>query len=360
MAHAKTKGSSRVKLHRDLAELLDVELNRKGTSIIPASETFGKWEGLCEAEHSRKIIWPPIIVVMNTQAEMDENDEKWLGIGNQELLDYFDSYRAIKARSSYGPKGHRGMSILIFESSPAGYMEADSLHIHLADQGTGRHAWEKKKILFRPGGKRQLYGYMAHKEDLDIFDKHSQDKTKFEIRSYQEMVLMPMRQMREDNHELVWLKNTNAKLTKQSKTLEESLALVSKKWRKTMEENRIVRQRTKLQHDQNKEEMDYQEQFFKDQFDTMQQVLEKSNQEISVVARSQEDSKLRREEIAEFIPSQAKDNKEFEAERGKLVKLHEDKKSEMRCRHTEEETDLEKEFESSLTRIIEKYALRSS
>ncbi|PIA55667.1 hypothetical protein AQUCO_00700169v1 [Aquilegia coerulea] len=360
MAHAKTKGSSRVKLHREFAEILDLELNGKGTSYIPSNETFGKWEGLHEAEYSRKIVWPPIIVVMNTHLEMDNNDEKWLGIGNQELLDYFSSYRAIKARSSYGPKGHRGMSILIFESSLEGYMEADSLHNHLADQGTGRSAWEKNKILFRPGGKRQLYGFMANKEDLDIFDKHSQDKTKFEIRSYQEMVLMPMRQTSEDNHQLVWLRNTNAKLTKQSKTLEESLALVSKKWRKSMEESRIVRQRTKLQHDQNKEEMDDQEQFFKDQFDAMQQVLEKSNKEISIVARSQEDSKLRREERAQFIPSQAKDNKEFEAERDKLVKVHEDKKAEMRCRHTEEETELEKEFESSLTRLMEKYALRSS
>jgi len=95
-------------------------------------------------------------------------------MGNQELLDYFNGYAAVKSRHSYGPQGHRGMSVLIFESSARGYLEAERLHKHFAEQGTDRNAWDRRRVLFHPGGKRQLYGYIAVKEDLDIFNQHSQ------------------------------------------------------------------------------------------------------------------------------------------------------------------------------------------
>ncbi|KAI3846388.1 hypothetical protein MKX03_028950 [Papaver bracteatum] len=114
MAHAKTKGSKRVKLHREFAELLDEELSRKGTSIVPVSEIYGKWHGLHQSVFDKEIVWPPM-QVMNTQLDQDEN-EKWLGMGNQELLDYFSAYNAVKARHSYGPKGHWGTSFLVFEA----------------------------------------------------------------------------------------------------------------------------------------------------------------------------------------------------------------------------------------------------
>ena len=95
-------------------------------------------------------------------------------MGNQELLNYFISYAAVKARHSYGPQGHRGMSVLIFESSAAGYLEAARLHKHFKEQGRDRDAWDCSRVPFCPGGKRQLYGYIAMKEDLDIFNRHSQ------------------------------------------------------------------------------------------------------------------------------------------------------------------------------------------
>ncbi|GMH27060.1 hypothetical protein Nepgr_028903 [Nepenthes gracilis] len=41
--HARTKGSKRMKLHREFAELLDEELCRRGTCVIPAGESFGQW-----------------------------------------------------------------------------------------------------------------------------------------------------------------------------------------------------------------------------------------------------------------------------------------------------------------------------
>lgn len=78
MAHAKTKGSKRVKIHRELAVLLDEELRRRGTSVIPAGEAFGKWKGLKNEEKDHEIVWPPMVVIQNTKLEQDENDKVWL------------------------------------------------------------------------------------------------------------------------------------------------------------------------------------------------------------------------------------------------------------------------------------------
>lgn len=94
-------------------------------------------------------------------------------MGSQELLDYFRDYAALKARHSYGPRGHRGISVLIFETSAAGYLEAVRLHKHFKQQGRDREAWNRCKNPFVPGGKRQLYGYLASREDMDNFNRHS-------------------------------------------------------------------------------------------------------------------------------------------------------------------------------------------
>lgn len=75
ITHAKTKGSKRVKLHRELAELLDEELYRRGTSVVPAGETFGQWKGLYESVKDHEIVWPPMVIIMNTRLEQDV-DEK--------------------------------------------------------------------------------------------------------------------------------------------------------------------------------------------------------------------------------------------------------------------------------------------
>lgn len=100
---------------------------------------------------------------------------QWLGMGNQELLDYFSSYAAVRARHSYGPQGHRGMSVLIFETSATGYLEAERLHKHFSEQGTDKETWfSNRRILFLPGGNRQLYGYLATTEDLEFFNRHCQ------------------------------------------------------------------------------------------------------------------------------------------------------------------------------------------
>ncbi|CAB4278631.1 unnamed protein product [Prunus armeniaca] len=371
MTHAKTKGSKRVMLHRELAELLDEELRRKGTTVIPAGEAFGKWKGLKDEEKDHEIVWPPMVVIMNTRLEQDEN-EKWIGMGNQELLEYFSTYAAVRARHSYGPQGHRGISILIFEASARGYLEAERLHKHFTEQGTDRDAWDRRRVLFHSGGKRQLYGYMAVKEDLDIFNQHSQGKSKlkFEMRSYQEMVVNQIRQMSEDNQQLNWFKNKVAKEQRHAKALEESLGIVSEKLRKTTEENRIVRQRTKMQHEENKEEMYLQEQFFKDQikiihesrdareesFERLQQEERDKVKQSYVNPSNAEEKKYKSAEIDNFIKSQEKEMEEFVEERDMLIKAHEDNRAAMKRRHWEEEVELEKDFDAKLTQLMEKYS----
>ncbi|KAL3524606.1 hypothetical protein ACH5RR_012978 [Cinchona calisaya] len=380
IAHAKTKGATRVKLHRELAQLLEEELRRRGTSAVPAGEMFGKWEGLDERTE-KEIVWPPMAVIMNTRHDKDDND-KWIGMGNQELLDYFSSYAAVKARHSYGPQGHRGMSLLVFEASAVGYLEAERLSKHFEDNGRDRDSWEHKRVPSYSGGKRQLYGYMAEKRDLDSFNYHCQGKSKlkFEIRSYQEMVVKQLKQMSEDNQQLIWFKNRVAKEQLHSKALEESYGLVSEKLRKTQEENRIVRLRTKMHHEQNKEEMDYQEQFFKDQikmiydardakeddFEKMQQEQREKITQQSRASPSIEDPRVRAEAIAKSVKLQDKEMEEFVAQREKLMKSHEQRMLALKSRHLEEELALkrrhweeevavEEEFNMEESKLMEKY-----
>lgn len=80
-------------------------------------------------------------------------------------------------------------------------------------------------------------------------------RLKYDMRSYQDMVVNQLRQMSEDNQLLVYLKDRDVRKQKQTKALEESLDIVTEKLRRTMEENRIVRLRTKMQHEENKEEV---------------------------------------------------------------------------------------------------------
>ncbi|XP_073283272.1 protein SUPPRESSOR OF GENE SILENCING 3 [Primulina huaijiensis] len=369
IAHASTKRSKRVKLHRELAELLEEELQRRGTSAVPAGEVFGKWKGLGERA-DKVIVWPPMVIIMNTRLEKDGND-KWIGMGNQELLDYFSSYSALKARHSYGPQGHRGMSLLIFETSAVGYTEAERLAKHFEDNHKDRLAWEKNRVPFYPGGKRQLYGYIALEQDMDNFNQHARGKSKlkYEMRSYQEMVVNQMRQMSEDNQQLIWLKNKVVKEQVSKKALVESNSMLSEKLRQTMEENRVVKLRTKTHHEQNKEEMDFQESFFREQMQKfyddrnakeenferiMQDQREKvANSEENVY--SAEERQHRREEVVKFIKSQDKEMEEFERERGKLMEVHGERRADLMRKHREEIMALEKEFDDEFNRLMEKH-----
>lgn len=90
---------------------------------------------------------------------------------------------------------------------------------------------------------------------LTSTETSGKSRLKYDLRSYQEMVVIPMKQMSEDNQQLVWLKNKVIKQEQRSKALEETFGVVTQKLRETMEENRIVRLRTKIQHEENKEEV---------------------------------------------------------------------------------------------------------
>ncbi|KAL8130654.1 hypothetical protein V2J09_019809 [Rumex salicifolius] len=368
--HAKTKGSKRVKLHRLFAKVLEEELQIRGTCVVPG-EYFGNWEGLKGETKDHAIIWPPIVAIMNTKLTIGD-DGKWLGMGNPELLEYFSGYAAQKARHSYGPKGHRGLSVLIFESSAVGYLEAERLHKHFLDQGTGRLAWEQKRLMFNTGGRRQLFGCLATKDDLEEFNQHYQgsQRLKYEIRSYNEMVVSQMKKMSEDNQQLAWFKEKANKEKRHSKALEESLNFMGEKLRKTADENRIVKQRLKMHHQQNQEEMDFQDQFFRDQmkqveeginakennFEKSLQEERKKVEELPLLASSVEERKLRMEEAERIIRSRNQEVSELELERDELVMLHEQRVEALKKKYQAEFLAYEMEFDASLTQLMEKFA----
>ncbi|CAL4896574.1 unnamed protein product [Urochloa decumbens] len=369
MTHARTKGSTRVRLHRELAALLEEELSRRGTSVVPAGEQFGKWKGLRESA-DREIVWPPMVIVLNTLLEQDD-DDKWKGMGNQELLDYFGEYAVTKARHAYGPAGHRGMSVLIFESSSVGYMEAERLHRHFVTQGTGRDGWQFRRVRFLPGGKRQLYGFLANRDDMEIFNKNSQGKSrlKYEMRSYNEMVVIPMKQMSEDNQQLNYLKNKMVKTEQRSKAVEETLGVVTQRLRETMEEMIFVRDKAKEKHLEYEQEMKYQEEFFHNQIENIHKATEDKEKKFEKLLQEErskarqfdvdsgttEVRKLRKEHVQKFIDGQVKDVAEFEAERDELIKAHEEKKVQLKKKYMEKEVELEKELDASLTSLIAKH-----
>nr|AZZ70071.1 supressor of gene silencing 3 [Erythranthe lewisii] len=369
ISHAKTKRSKRVKLHRELAELLDEELRRRGTSAQPSGEMFGKWKGLGERA-DREIVWPPMVIIMNTRHEKDDN-EKWIGMGNEELLDYFSPYAAVKARHSYGPQGHRGMSVLIFEASAVGYVEAERLSKHFEDTFRDRLAWERNKVPIYSEGKRQLYGYIAERKDMDNFNQHSQGKSKlkYEMRSYKEMVVNQMKQMSEENQQLIWLKNKVAKEQRSKKALEESMDIINERLKKTVVENRKVILSTKEHQKQNSEQMESQAQFFEEQFEQIydsgiakedfQKIQQHEHEKVTKYEEnvsSVEERLCRAEEIAKLIQLQGKETEEFVDKKEKLMKAHEERMMDLKCRHWNEMVALEKEFGEEFNKLMEEYA----
>ena len=136
-------------------------------------------------------------------------------MGTQELRNYFSSYAAVKkGKHSYGPDGHRGMSLLIFDESAIGYVEAERLHRKFVDQKIDRAAWDRfSHVSDQSRGLRQLYGYMAMKDDIVEFNRHYQggSRLKFEMKSYQEKVVNDLRQMKENYERLIMLEKKVAK-----------------------------------------------------------------------------------------------------------------------------------------------------
>ncbi|GLJ47294.1 hypothetical protein SUGI_0998700 [Cryptomeria japonica] len=389
LTHAKTVTSKRVKLHRKLLEVLEEELRRRGAYAI-SEEMVGKWKGLQEPMIDREIVWPPIVIVQNTILDQDEN-EQWVGMGNKELLDYFKGYKAMKARHAYGPKGHRGMSVLIFEETAMGYLEAERLHRHFLKEGRGKDDWERRKILFHPGGQRVLYGYYATNEEMEIFNRHSKGKARLrsEMKSYHKMVVEKMKQMDEDNQKLIYFRSKVSKEQEHSKTLEETVTLVSSKLRMRESEIKIVRKRAVEQHEENKKEMDYLEQSYREQIDQLNVDIAQRECELEKMQEQFKASHLHRchqlevdcaklpkdnkvdddkqleeqikinEEIARhttIVETSVRDSEEYERERQELIKVHDQKRREIKLRLLKEEVAFEKELEQERIKLMEKYA----
>ncbi|GAA0186009.1 hypothetical protein LIER_33297 [Lithospermum erythrorhizon] len=295
----------------------------------------------------KEIVWPPMVMIMNTRYQQEENG-KWIGMGNQELLDYFSPYEPLKARHSYGPQGHRGMSVLMFESSVVGYHNADRLSKDFKESGKGKDAWDRVHFAFLPGGKRQLFGFIAERKDLESFNQHCQGKAllKFDMRLYQEVVVKKMRQMSEENQDLMFFKNKAAKEKMHSKALEESFGIPSEHLKKTLEDSKIVRQKTKMHNEQIKEEMDYQEKFFNDQLKIIHEgrvVLEENIEKQQQEERNNvEQSPLKDDEVQKLINCQEERIEEFIVEKETLIKSFEARRLELRRGYWEEEIALEK------------------
>ncbi|KAJ0755530.1 putative protein SUPPRESSOR OF GENE SILENCING 3 [Helianthus annuus] len=175
LAHAKSTGGEKARTHRSLAKMMEDYMRLKGAIINPAGKSYGQWKGLNEVVKDREIVWPPMVVkdreivwppmviIRNTRLTQDAS-QKWLGMGNQELLDYFKSYGAVRGRHSYGPEGHMGISVLIFESSAVGYMKAKRLKKHFEDEGTDRTAWDLNPVLLDADGKESFMATWQQKK----------------------------------------------------------------------------------------------------------------------------------------------------------------------------------------------------
>ncbi|PHU05272.1 hypothetical protein BC332_26094 [Capsicum chinense] len=92
ITHAKTK-RVRVKLHRELAEHLEEELCQRGTSVVPPSEMYGKRDGV--EFKDKEIVWTPMVVIMNTRLDKDENDKgrdntKFIELQDKEIEEFME------------------------------------------------------------------------------------------------------------------------------------------------------------------------------------------------------------------------------------------------------------------------------
>ncbi|XP_065865176.1 protein SUPPRESSOR OF GENE SILENCING 3 homolog [Euphorbia lathyris] len=264
--HVNRKHLTRVRLHQELAQLLVERLKSESASSNPAAKPRPKWKGLEEDKGDDEIVWPPMVVISYTMHTMDENDK---GIGmNQEVMKMFSSYDAIvKAEQCYNMDGHCGMSVLVFESSVMGYLEAERLHKHFVAQGSDRNAWDAKSVYFVSSEEQQLYGYLALKKDVDIFNNHMSVKhqLKYEMRSYKETVVKGVKQMCEDKDEVVWLRNRVAEQEKEAKESEECYGILKEKLKIAKKELDVMRCKVKEQHEQHMGEVECQEQFYKEQ-----------------------------------------------------------------------------------------------
>ncbi|CAM6125233.1 unnamed protein product [Calypogeia fissa] len=383
LAHTKTVRSKRVKLHKAFAEVLEEEIRIRGAALgTNGNGKYGKWRGLGDENESKLIMWPPMVVVRNTQLEQDE-DDKWIGMGNKELLDLFKTHNPVKARHAYGPQGHRGISILIFADSPTGYYSAQRLETQFIEARRGKDNWDASgKLLFQPGGDRILYGYMATADDLEMFNKHSKGKQnlKWEMKSFQDMVLSPMRKLDEENNKVTILQG---KVQRE----QETRRALTKKLELREEELRVVRDRGKEQHQQQQIEMEDMEVLYKQKIEQLKQEIlekqvalerfneeyekehmeecEKLQQQVSKIPKDeslsdeqQQQQTLVEEEISrhsQLVEMCIKNQEQWEARKAELLKEHHQKMMEFKARQWEELIKFELKLDKEREEVMEAF-----
>lgn len=134
------------------------------------------------------ILWPPMVVLRNARAGFDEEAGLWSGMGNTEDVKELVSCQHIKGkpRHAYGPEGHRGMTLLVFDATVPGYEEARLLAAKFEEKGRGRRAFGRvagRRV--RDGEQLLLYGYLASMPDLDVHNKHHKaGRVKGELKPY--------------------------------------------------------------------------------------------------------------------------------------------------------------------------------
>lgn len=384
IAHAKTCRTKRIGLHREFAKVLEEELEMRRAGSGTLGETkFGKWKGLRNADATKDlmIVWPPMVIIQNTQLDQDEQD-KWIGMGNKELLEMFKQYSPVKARHAYGPQGHRGMSLVIFAESPTGYYQAERLTKAFRDDGKGREQWDRlSKIIFHPGGDRILYGYMATAEDMEIFNRHSSGKSKlkWELKRYNEAVAEPLSQMDKDNQQLHYYKFKVQKQKEHSKVLEKSMSMFARKLELREEEIAVIRQRARDQHEENQREMDDLERTYKDRILQLQRNVTKREREIQEkqeefqqehIERCQQlEKKLGEEQqpkqanVEEAIARQTeivelslRESEEYECNKRELLKQQHIRKTEFMRRQYEEALEFEKGLDRERQELLNRYS----
>ncbi|KAL2651322.1 hypothetical protein R1flu_019450 [Riccia fluitans] len=395
LAHAKTVRSKRVKLHKAFAEVLEEEIRVLGAApATHGSGKYGKWRGLNDDHNNEdtQIVWPPMVVIRNTELEQDES-EKWIGMGNKELLDMFKTHNPVKARHAYGPQGHRGISILIFSESPTGYFDAERLDKHFKNVRRGRDNWNSQgKPVFQSGGNRILYGYMATSGDLEFFNKHSRGKQilKWEERSLQETVLIPMRKMGDVKTKVAYLEGQVQRQMEHSKTLQKTMSVVTKKLLQREDELRVIRERAKEQYKQQQTEMDDMESLYKSKIEQLkkenlekeaglQKVHEDYDQEHldQCEQLAQRARKIPKDELSDELKQQKtlvekeiakqqqlvelciKRQEEWEARKGLLQKEHHRKLMEFRSRQWQELLAFEENLEKEKITVMESFKFPS-